>query len=269
MESFIKYDPHPQLKDFIEFIYEVNISERPLDEERVIPDGNFHLVFNFASPIFIKTDKEYIETPPTYIICYYKNSIGVKITPPIHYISIVFKPGKFRAFTTLPVRELTSKVTPSDIVFGDAINLIYGLLKSQRTTNERIDLINSLLLASLKNHKMEQVIIENAINKIQNIKGKIDVKSLSNDVKINDRYFRRIFSEYTGMSPKQFLEITKVRIAIRMMAADEGSISDICYHLDYFDLSHFNHSFKRMVGISPKSYLKEINQINNLYYKNA
>ena len=80
---------------------------------------------------------------------------------------------------------------------------------------------------------------------------------------LNDRYLRKLFETYVGINPKRFGEIIRIRKALTLILHEKYSISEAAFFLEYHDLAHFSHSFKRIIGASPKHYFSEKNEINH------
>lgn len=62
------------------------------------------------------------------------------------------------------------------------------------------------------------------------------------------------FKEYTGMTVKQYVRLTRINIAKEMLIAGR-SISEIAQTCGFCDDSHFIRTFRALVGTTPKEYL--------------
>ena len=69
-------------------------------------------------------------------------------------------------------------------------------------------------------------------------------------------YFRKLFTEMTGLSPMSYLRTIRINKAKQMLKSDYGSISDIAVSLGYSNIYEFSRTFKRHTGLSPTEYLK-------------
>lgn len=69
-------------------------------------------------------------------------------------------------------------------------------------------------------------------------------------------YFRKLFTEMTGLSPMVYLRNIRINKAKQMLKSDYGSISDIAVSLGYSNIYEFSRTFKKHTGLSPTEYLK-------------
>ncbi len=89
-------------------------------------------------------------------------------------------------------------------------------------------------------------------------KQELSIEEIAKMCFVTPAYFRRLFREYTGMSPNEYRIKRKIERAKDMMEKTEISISEISELLGYADPSYFWHRFKKEVGMSPSEYQKFI-----------
>lgn len=70
-------------------------------------------------------------------------------------------------------------------------------------------------------------------------------------------YVAREFKKYVGCSMVNYLTISKIRYAETLLLNTNKKMLEISSELGYSSLSHFNHIFKKMYGISPTQFRKE------------
>lgn len=71
-------------------------------------------------------------------------------------------------------------------------------------------------------------------------------------------YFRRLFTAAYGLSPAAYIQNLRIGKAKDMLKSDYGSITDIALSLGYSDIYDFSRVFKRITGVSPTAYAKQI-----------
>ena len=71
---------------------------------------------------------------------------------------------------------------------------------------------------------------------------------------ISDVYFRKIFKQKFGVSPKQFILMQRVEKAKELLRDEHQSVSAIAEAVGYASVYHFSRSFKKITGYSPSEY---------------
>ena len=66
----------------------------------------------------------------------------------------------------------------------------------------------------------------------------------------------RIFKKHTGRTIIEHITMSKLSFAKDELIYTDKTISEIAQELDYLSISHFNRTFKKEMGISPREYRK-------------
>ncbi len=82
----------------------------------------------------------------------------------------------------------------------------------------------------------------------------ISLEALAAQVNLSPYHFAKVFKRTTGVSPHQFVLNYRIEKAMEMMKNKALSLTEIAYNIGFYDQSHFTHSFKRVVGVTPKRY---------------
>ncbi len=84
------------------------------------------------------------------------------------------------------------------------------------------------------------------------------ISEIANLCGVSECYFRRLFLEYSGLSPMDFKQHYRIEKAKQLLTSDEGlSVSEIAEELGYTDVYHFSKSFKKFSGVSPSKFLEK------------
>lgn len=65
------------------------------------------------------------------------------------------------------------------------------------------------------------------------------------------------FSRETGQTLTAFVQQTRIQEALRLMNSTQQSVSDIAIAIGYQDFSYFSKIFSRVVGMSPREYIRQ------------
>ena len=92
-----------------------------------------------------------------------------------------------------------------------------------------------------------------------NVTEDISIDELSQIVNISKYHFIRMFRNQFGLTPHQYILNLKVNQA-RISLETEAFPSEVAQHFGFFDVSHLNRHFKRVVGLTPKQYQQQLKQ---------
>ena len=90
-----------------------------------------------------------------------------------------------------------------------------------------------------------------------NIYEKIDVNQLSEITKWKPQYFIKIFTEYTGTTPYQYILTRKVEKAKALMCESDLPITEIAFELGFYGYANFCNAFKKIVGSTPEQFKRK------------
>lgn len=80
------------------------------------------------------------------------------------------------------------------------------------------------------------------------------IEALAADIFVSKYYLIRKFKNCIGMTPHRFCIQNRIRKSQGMLDEDK-SISGIATEMGFYDQSHFDKAFRRIVGISPSEYV--------------
>lgn len=90
---------------------------------------------------------------------------------------------------------------------------------------------------------------------------RIDIDNISDEAHFSKYHFIRLFKEIYGTTPHQYLK--NVRIEQAQQILKEGKfISDACFSAGFESLPSFSGLFKKIIGQSPSSYVKQYRNIS-------
>lgn len=71
---------------------------------------------------------------------------------------------------------------------------------------------------------------------------------------ISETYFRKLFKQKFGISPKQYVINYRIRYAASLIIAGYYRLQEISERCGYNDYKHFSVEFKKTMGVSPSEY---------------
>ncbi|MFQ4140857.1 AraC family transcriptional regulator [Chlorogloeopsis sp. ULAP02] len=85
----------------------------------------------------------------------------------------------------------------------------------------------------------------------------LSLKELGTVVQMSPHYFSQLFKETTGITPHQYVIRCRIERAKDLLQQGKVSIAEIAEQVGFVDQSHLHRYFKRLVGITPKTFLQQ------------
>lgn len=82
----------------------------------------------------------------------------------------------------------------------------------------------------------------------------VNIARLAEEAGVSERWFRRVFLEVTGKSPKAYYDALRLDLAAEMIRMGVASVSQIAEQLGYSSPFHFSKAFKARHGVPPSRY---------------
>ena len=90
-----------------------------------------------------------------------------------------------------------------------------------------------------------------------NYTDKITLGKMSELTGFNEKYLCRIFREFTGETPTEYINRRRIERAAFEMAVNRKNVTEAAYESGFNELSHFSRTFKKYKGISPREFCRE------------
>jgi AraC-like DNA-binding protein len=147
--------------------------------------------------------------------------------------------------TYYKIFELVQKEEPGfqQIASGLVIKLLGYIIAYQKQRN-------------FSGKQIEKIIQKARFQMRENISGEINLQLLAEDNNIGYSYFRKMFKEYTGISPRQYHLELKIMRAKELLLSTDMNIKEISFELGFQSTHYFSRFFKQKVGVSPSQLKK-------------
>lgn len=164
--------------------------------------------------------------------------------------------------------QLANKLIPlKEFIDIDIYKQLEIDLKESAGIEEQIKIIEEFLID--KSNKALPFIdyIENALQIIDENKGRAAINELVDNINIGKRQFNRKFQEVVGISPKSYSKIVQLHYIIGLMQSKNySSMQDISYQAEFYDQAHFAKRFKELTGFAPNEFIKSDKHIALKYF---
>ena len=119
----------------------------------------------------------------------------------------------------------------------------------------RLFMIFDRLIRSSGNERAENPVTQYCIRAVDyiraNYSSRITVDGISKNLGIDRRYFSRIFTRYTGVSPQKYLVDYRLERAKALLSTGLYTVGEVASSVGYDDIFAFSKIFKKKYGVPP------------------
>jgi AraC-like DNA-binding protein len=87
---------------------------------------------------------------------------------------------------------------------------------------------------------------------------KFSAAALAEHLKMNYNYISSTFTEKTGISINEYFIRLRINKSMELLKNPAYNISEISQQIGFYSPYHFSRVFKKINGVSPSDYLKQI-----------
>ncbi|GAE85179.1 AraC family transcriptional regulator [Bacteroides reticulotermitis] len=254
MQSFEIIKPTPALSSYIRYYWILRDDALRAVTERTLPVGCIQLVFHRGQRLFMQNER--MLQPSSFISGQFIGYADVVSTGRLEMIVVVFQPQAAKTFLRIPSRLFYGQHISTDDV-GD-IELT-DLAKQVADTPECelcIRLIEEFLFRRL--HALTDFHLKRITAVLHEIDSRpqIQLLQLADVACLSSKQLGRVFADYIGATPKEFIRIVRMQRALSILQRDANiSFAQIAYECGFADQSHMIKEFKLFSGYTPAEYL--------------
>jgi len=154
----------------------------------------------------------------------------------------------------LPITYLHMISEKYSLFIENAFSIDY--IDNQLTREMTLEYANAVAMYSTLNYS--ELIKETIRYFTSHITSDISLTSLGSQLKVNPSYLSRIFKEETGMPLMTYINHQRIELSKYYFETETENITEVAYKVGYHDSSYFAKTFKKLTGISPKEYIKNL-----------
>lgn len=254
------FKPSPKLAPFIQFywIFEQDSISIVKPPHRIVPTGCVELMFHYGDRLLKMKNHEISEQPNSIITGQFTDFYDVIQTGKTAFLSVLLKPHATKIFFDLPINELTNHNIDLNLILKSKNQFITEQLVLAKSHEEKIIIIENFLIERLNKKKLYNYNrISKSIDLINANFGNIRVSQLSDITCLSHKQFCRVFNDYLGLQPKNFIKIVRLQTSFYYMQKFRPkTTTELAYLCGYYDQAHFIKDFKNFTGYTPNAYFK-------------
>ena len=237
----------------------------PLSEgisSRYIPKGQSLLIFNYGTEI--KLPNEIINSP-IFIVPTIASSLIINQTKNINLFGVSFIGDGLYKLLNRPIHKVNQELPKELFQKCKSLYEVIDGLSFQKKCNQ----VESFLFNNI-NRDLENETFNQALQIIAKEKGSLKVNYLSELLNVSDRQIQRLFKTRLGLTPKDFIKITRVNNYLDFILKNSDSVDwmQLVVEFDYHDQPHLIKEIKAITKLSPQKLLKYKDTLFHLYNNN-
>ncbi|EOQ90561.1 DNA-binding helix-turn-helix protein [Leptospira yanagawae serovar Saopaulo str. Sao Paulo = ATCC 700523] len=266
------YPPHQDLSSMIQCYWTLEVeSSESKEKQQIVPDGCMEMAFLLGDGIKrYVSETEFVMQPDAMVIGQITKPYTIEPEGYVNTIAVRFYPYGFSMIHNVPMFELSDRETDLRILFGEEkVANILKDLKNSKSTEDRIQCIESFLFSVLKQKSNLERVVHLVIESLTETRGSTSIVSFLDHDPAKIRDLERKFLKRVGVSPKTLGKVIRLQTALKLMLEDEpNSLTQIAYDSNYYDQSHFIKDFRSLTGLNPKQFWQDKRfQLSTLFYQ--
>lgn len=254
MQTFRIVKPAPALSPYIRYYWILRDDAVLPVSERTLPVGCVQWVFHKGKRLQCLQDLQL--QPQSFISGQSFGFSDVRSTGEIEMITVVFQPYAAKAFLQIPLHLFNGQDVSMDEVEDRELSELSRQIVETPDNDRCILLIEQFFyhrLASCSEYNLKRL---SAVLSEINLHPQVSTLQLSEVACLSSKQFGRVFAEYIGTTPKDFLRIVRMQRALYILQQNPASsFAQVAYQCGFSDQSHMIKEFKLFSGYTPAEYL--------------
>lgn len=264
MTRNISYKPRSFLSKYIDRFYIYEKSHHDYFKlPTVFPGTGLELLFHLEKPLYVQGKM----LPTAHTVCPRK-MFDFDNVKKVSFISVRFKSGAFRHFTTIPFSILNNQYLSIQDLWGEKGTHLLNILNKIPENEDKIQQIELFLIEMYHlYHNSENDTWDSIIDELYYNFNSYTIEELAKKTNMSLRQFERNFKTQFGLTAKEFQKIARFQDVIKkiLLRRNPNYLYTILDN-GYFDQSHFIREFKNLTEKTPLQYFTQENFESHFYH---
>lgn len=238
---FAELAPHPMIAPWVARVWEFTVHEGAPELHHVPPDGCTSMLvglFPGAPPTVLVTGPWLVPLP-------------VPVRPGARFVGLRFRCGAGGAALGLDPATLVNRTQPARPLLGPQVDVLMAEVMDSATLEAVSHAFVRFLEALSGRRTQPSDLVLRAVDSIETGAGSRTMVEVARHVRVAPQTLTRHFKAATGITPKQFSRIIRLRTSALDMMRRSGTLSRIAAERGYADQSHLTLDAVTLIGLTP------------------
>ncbi|WP_291726112.1 helix-turn-helix domain-containing protein [Bernardetia sp.] len=228
----------------------------------VIDDGCYDFIFFNEKQTALEFGKNKKKLPidyDTFTISLSEPPYKLKFDNSITFFTIKVQPWFNASFFPLNKFHKQEGIINLESLYGKEVTKLHQELFSSNDFEEQKKLALNFVEKNKPIFTEEIRLVKSVCEKIYEKKGITSVQELAQQFELSRQTINKIFKNEVTYTLKKFIVIVRIMEVIKHKVRHHNlSFTELSYEFGYFDQAHFNNDFKRICGVSPSAFFKDL-----------
>jgi len=223
--------------------------------EMILPKGNVDLLFNLGSPLILAGPAAHasdVLAPGVWLVGLQTRMFTSRPQGNIHMLGLSLAMEHAAELIPVAMHELTDQRVPASDVL-DGTNRLLHEISATADFPAQVRRILDWLGRHQGNAAARVRQVQYACDCLGQTPAGGGLTRIAAALGISSRHLRRMFLEHVGVTPRQYLRLSRFIQALHSITSSR-SLTDVAHAANYFDQAHFCHDFRAIAGITPREY---------------
>jgi AraC-like DNA-binding protein len=178
----------------------------------------------------------------------------IEVAAQCRVAGVQFEAGGAFPFFAVPLSDLRNRHVVLAGLWGDLAAELRERVLASRTSPERLDVMEAVLLSRLRAGRSLHPAVAFGITQLR--QGTAPIADVVARIGLSHRRFLELFEAQVGLTPKRFARVRRFQRVLHTLhhggRIDWATVAVSC---GYYDQAHCIHDFVEFAGVSPTTYL--------------
>jgi AraC-like DNA-binding protein len=220
---------------------------------QTIPSGCVHLAFHRGGDLYFSNGEK---QPANFVRGQLSVPGQLSGSGDLDMIAVIFYPLGMTPFLFCPAHELYNQYIDIESSGDQGLKELKDFISNEADTLLCVRQIERFLfnrLCDFSDYNYHRIL--SSIRQIIE-QDKVNVSDLADHACLGYRHFKRIFTGYVGVDPKEYIKVIRFqRTLYTLQNHPDMDITQLAYACGFYDHSHLVKDFRSLSGCSPTEYL--------------